>query len=174
MRVMKVTKSFIKRGIYYCDFELTDMKLLLKGIVYSEKTGICSFPKQKTEGGKLYSQYCFYDAEVRKNVFSQMSKLMKEVVLPTREEDVSEKKKAAILIDRYRELESKRKEHRKPYAPKKDFKNFREQIKKPESSKDNAGASSCSNPKRNNSDKAPFQMGSGFVEIPLPKRGDRT
>ena len=170
VRLIKVTKSFLYPGLYYCDFQLKDFKMILKGVRYSTKTDYISMPTVKTEAKVHYSPYILYDLKERNAMFDEFKRLLKEIDFTNvKEERAPENKKAHVLIDLYNELEEFREQLARTAKRKKPFKASGKGYQKKDGPRAPSGAFTRHNPTGNNPEARPAFLGKGFSEVTLSR-----
>lgn len=167
IKMVKITKSFLRQNIYFCDFLLEEMGLVIKGIVFNAQKKTICFPLIKTEAGQAYSAFTLPDSKKYEDFKKVLMEVILEQPLPTYEEGAEERVKAAILLKKHERMKmieerEKRRGQKKNFFPhKKTYQKFDSGSKDPRILSSTSYTPSSSKPR-------PPGMGMRFTEVSLP------
>lgn len=113
VKLVRLTKSFVRKNIYYADFQVVGVNLLFKGMIYNSEFKTIGTPYVFTESGTKYSSFVFPDKNQRNTLFDEMVRQIQSQPLPDLEEKVDKdvkQKTIQSIINKAKQYAKLRKE----------------------------------------------------------------
>ena len=85
LKIVKITKAFLRPNVYFADFLIEEHGLMLKAVTFNTKSNRITFPLVKTESGRAYSPYTFPDKETFQAITAKMRDMILSQPLPVNE-----------------------------------------------------------------------------------------
>lgn len=172
IKLLKITRSARFAAEHYCDFEFTDIGLVVKGMIMNKDSGYIGLPVSNTKLGKKYSLITFPDKEVFKEVMDQMAELFKQNI-DSAVEETGDQKRFASPTTRTKRFDRKELQGKVGKASAGCEKNssFVSPLS-PDSKKEiETGVRICPGIKTNHQIPISKSFRERFTEVPLSKRG---